>query len=166
MWRASWLTMDRVLGFGFCLSAVALVTIVTPMEVAAPKIRLGSSGTVGVSPQFFPNLLASVIGLLGLILALRGRGRSESLATGEGFALSAAQWARVAKVVAILIAYLLVLPHLGFLISTPLCLAVLMFQLGARNRALIAIIAISTTAAVHIAFRYGMKLILPEGMAF
>lgn len=166
MWRPAWLTTDRIVGCAFCLLAIALVTIINPNQIATPRISLGGGSSVGLSPQFFPNLLAAVIGLLGILLTVRGRGREESLSAGEGFTLKVAQWVRVAKILATLFVYLLVLPYLGFLIATPLCLVVLMLQLGSRRWFLMVTIASATTAVIHVTFRYGLQVLLPEAKLF
>ena len=162
MWRPVWLTTDRVVGCAFCMLALALVTIITPNQIAAPKFTLGSGTAVKLSPGFFPNMLATVIGLLGLLLAARGRTKEDSLLVGEGFALNAEQWAGTAKISAILFSYLLALPFFGFLITTPLCLVILMLQLGSRRWILMAVIALATTAVVHVVFRHGMQVLMPE----
>lgn len=166
MWRPAWLTTDRVVGCAFCMLALALVTIITPNQIASPKFSLSSGSSIKLSPHFFPNVLATVIGLLGLLLVARGRTRDESLSVGEGFALNAEQWARAVKFSAILFSYLLALPYIGFLIATPLCLVVLMLEVGSRRWFLMAVIALATTAVLHIVFRYGMQVLMPEAILF
>ena len=78
--------MDRVLGGALLASALLLYFVVIPGEVAVSKLAVGGGvGGVAASPLFFPRLSAALLGLLGVLLLVRGHSRAQSLADGEGF---------------------------------------------------------------------------------
>jgi hypothetical protein len=157
--------MDRWLGSGLILGALAFYLVVVPAQVAIPRLRVGGGeGGIAASPLFFPRVIAVALGILGVLLFLRGRSRDETARDGEGFRVVRREAVRVGGTLAILVLYVLSLPLLGYLVATPLAQAGLMAFLGFRRWGLIAALAVLTTAVVYVGFRWGMLILLPEGM--
>ena len=68
---------------------------------------------------------------------------------------------------AVIIGYILVMPTLGFILSTVLYLFLQMLMLAPadkRNYVLFAIVAVVFTAIVFVAFRVGLQQLLPRGV--
>lgn len=157
--------MDRWLGGGLVLAALVLYFWIVPAEIVSPRIEVGGGvGGIAASPLFFPRLMAAVLGLLGAILFVRGHTRERNLRDGEGFVVDGGETLRVAGAAAILIAYLALLETIGYLLLTPLALVALCVFLGYRNWRVLLPTAAVFTVLVYYGFRYGMKILLPEGL--
>jgi len=157
--------MDRWIGGGIVAAAVALFVWVLPAQITFPRIEVGGGvGGIAASPLFFPRLMAALLGSLGLILFLRGHSRERNLRDGEGFAFEPSEAIRVASTAAILIAYAALLETVGYLLLTPVTLAALCVFLGFRRWFVVLVTAAGFTALVYLGFRYGMKILLPEGL--
>jgi hypothetical protein len=98
------------------------------------------------------------------VLLLRGHSRSRNLDDGEGFPFEPREALRVAGTAAILIAYALLLETVGYALLTPVALVVLCVFLGFRRWFVLLLTALLFTALVYVGFRYGMKILLPEGL--
>lgn len=156
--------MDRWIGGGLTLAALLLYFVVVPTEIVVPRIQVGGGvGGMAASPLFFPRLMAALLGILGIFLFVRAHSRERNLRDGEGFILNAGEAVRVAGAVAILICYVLLLETVGYLLLTPVALGALCVFLGYRRWLVLLITAAGFTALVYFGFRYGMKILLPEG---
>jgi putative tricarboxylic transport membrane protein len=157
--------MDRWLGAGLVAAAVILYVVVVPAQTAIPRFPVGGGvGGVAASPLFFPRFVAVVLGLLGAFLFLRSRTRAETLRAGEGFAFGPEPARRVAGAVLILALYLVLLDPVGYLLLTPVALGVLIGFLGFRRWPVVVLVAVLTPAVVYYGFRWGMKILLPDGL--
>lgn len=157
--------MDRWLGGALVLGAIVFYFVVVPAEIVIPRIEVGGGvGGVAASPLFFPRLITVVLGFLGVLVFLRGQSRAETLLAGEGFAFGRAQAARVCGTAAILAAYLALLDWVGYLLLTPIALAGLSILLGFRRWLTLAVVAVAVPATIYLGFRFGMKILLPEGL--
>ena len=119
----------------------------------------------GIDAAGYPRLLAGLTMLLGLALAGRALWRWRAAAppavdaAGQGGAK-----ARAGLCFAVLLIYTLLLEPLGFLLATPLAVGVLLRIIGGRGPVHAAVAAIAFTAAIFIFFRYGVNIVLPEGL--
>lgn len=157
--------VDRWIGAALAAFAVLLFAVIVPAEINVPRFEVGGGiGGIAASPLFFPRLMAVLLGLLGVSLFVRGHTRARSLADGEGFAFVAAEILRVAGAVAILALYAACLDALGYVLATPLALVALCAFLGYRRWPVVLATAAGFTAIVYGIFRYGMKILLPEGL--
>ena len=157
--------MDRWLGGGIVLAALLLYFWIVPSEIVAPRFEVGGGvGGIAASPLFFPRLMAAILGVLGIFLFLRGHDRERNLRDGEGFMIDVSELGRIAGAAAILIAYALLLDIVGYLLLTPAALVALCAFLGYRRWAVLILTSAGFTAVVYFGFRYGMKILLPEGL--
>jgi putative tricarboxylic transport membrane protein len=121
-----------------------------------------------IGPEAYPGLLAAAILLLSLLLlwqTLRGRAEPavlQELATAPDQRPAAS--GRVLLALLLLCAYTLLLEPLGFLVATPLLLIALMRLTGERRWWLAVPSALLMTVLLYAFFRYGMNLVLPEGL--
>ena len=157
--------MDRWLGAALVAAALLLFFVVLPAQIATPRIAVGGGvGGAVAHPLFFPRLIAVLLGFFGVLIFLRRRSRAETLRDGEGFAVGATEAARVGGTVAILVAYSALLDVVGYVLLTPVALASLAVFLGFRRWPVITAVAVGVTALVYVGFRFGMKILLPEGL--
>lgn len=157
--------MDRILGGAFVAAALLLYFVVIPADIAIPKFEVGGGvGGIAASPIFFPRLSAALLGFLGAILFVRGHTRARSLADGEGFLFVPHEVTRFVGSAAILVAYAVLLEPVGYLVMTPIVLVALCAFLGFRQWVMTCVTSVIFTAVVYYGFRYGMKILLPEGL--
>lgn len=157
--------MDRWIGGGLVAAALVLYVVVLPAQVAIPRIQVGGGvGGVAASPLFFPRLMAVLLGLFGALVFLRGQSRAESLRHGEGFAFGRVPAVRVGGTVLLLVLYVALLDIIGYILLTPVVAVALMAFLGYRRWGITVAVAVLTTGIIHVGFRWGMKILLPEGL--
>ena len=157
--------MDRWLGGALVFAALLLFFVVVPAEIVMPRFQVGGGvGGVAASPLFFPRLMAGLLGFLGILIFLRGQTRAQTLDAGEGFAFGKAQAVRVGGTAVILAVYLALLDPIGYVVLTPVALASLSLFLGFRRWLILAIVAVAVPATIYLGFRFGMKILLPEGL--
>ena len=157
--------MDRWLGSGIVLAALLLYFWIVPSEIVAPRFEVGGGvGGIAASPLFFPRLMAALLGVLGVFLFVRGHKRERNLRDGEGFAIDLGELGRIAGAAAILIVYALMLESVGYLLLTPIALVAMCIFLGYRRWSVLMMTSAGFTALVYYGFRYGMKILLPEGL--
>lgn len=157
--------MDRWLGGALVLAALLLYFVVVPAEIVMPRFQVGGGvGGAASSPLFFPRLMAGLLGFLGILIFLRGQTRTQTLDAGEGFAFGKVQAVRVAGTAAILAVYLALLDPIGYVVLTPVALASLSLFLGFRRWPTLSIVAVAVPATIYLGFKFGMKILLPEGL--
>ena len=122
----------------------------------------------GIDAAGYPRLLAGLTVLLGLALAARAlwRWRTAQAAappTGDETGQGGGKL-RAALSFAVLLLYTLLLEPLGFLLATPVAVGVLLRIVGGRGAVHAAIAAVAFTAAIFVFFRYGVNIVLPEGL--
>lgn len=147
------------------LGALLFYFVVVPAEIVIPRFQVGGGvGGAAASPLFFPRLMAVLLGFLGVLIFLRGQSRTGTLVAGEGFAFGRDQALRVGGTAAILVAYLALLDWIGYVLLTPVALASLSLFLGFRRWLTLLVVAVAVPATIYLGFRFGMKILLPEGL--
>lgn len=120
-------------------------------------------------PTAFPTLVGIVLAALGTWRLVRGAGRQEAPA-GEPAAEPAAGGASPARsgrfyaMWAVVLAYLALMPALGFPVATVPMLAALFVLLGERRVAVAAGLSLAATAVLHLGFAKGLGVQLPLGV--
>lgn len=118
-----------------------------------------------LGPAFFPRLLAGTLATLAVALLVRaGTGRSDPSP------LPPIRGRLLGVVVGLLVAYGVALPRAGFLLSTPVLLAVLLGLLGRTSspgqrlsRAGVGVAAVAMTLALYVVFGRALHVLLPRG---
>jgi putative tricarboxylic transport membrane protein len=119
--------------------------------------------TAGIGPGDYPRVIAVGLFVLGALLA----GQSARRATADVRSLYPKGAAgRVAALVATVLAYVYVLPYLGFLASTPLFLVAAMLLFGVRRPVLILSSGVGVTLAVYWIFYSLFQILLPKFSLF
>lgn len=111
-----------------------------------------------LSPNFFPELLAIVLVLLGVSLLVRGGGKP--LAGPNGVASRIFQ-ARNAFLVLFTLLYTCLFGYGDYRVNTPLYIAASMWALGVRKPLYFVLVPALTTALMYGLFRHGFTVLLP-----
>jgi len=125
--------------------------------------------TFGLGPGGYPMLVTGVLMLLGVILAIQGllgvRRLAAKAAEGnppEKKALTLAEFKNIIILAASFWAYLTVMRHLGYLISTPIFLFLFLFLYGHRKWLQMILISLITTGLTWVLFNHAFLIILPD----
>jgi putative tricarboxylic transport membrane protein len=144
-------SMDTLIGAGLLVLAGGIVAATRGFPASAP-------GTPG--PELFPLLLAGLGALVGaglIVASLRGR-----MPLPETAGPRAAAW-RMPALLGAVVAYTLAMPAVGFITTSTLLLAGLMFLLGYRHKARAFALGLSLALVVHGLFAGLMNVPLPAG---
>lgn len=144
-----------------------LICLALSLGMLALTRGLPQSSMVPLGPGFYPRVvlvIMAVLSLLLLIFDLRagrgGRPRGAKPALSPNYRL-------VVITFTAFVAYVALLPPLGFRIATFLFVAALQWLLerprGMRGWALLAVIALATPLLTHLAFEHYLSVLLPRG---
>lgn len=118
-------------------------------------------------PVFYPRLLGALIMLLACILLSKcwlAQHKTVEKPGGEGHEAPDLRLSAVALVGLLL--YTFLLERVGFLILTPLMLFALMWLMGERRWWLMAVSSTGLCFGLYIVFRFGVRVLLPEGWLY
>ena len=122
----------------------------------------------GIDAAGYPRLLAGLTVLLGIALAGRALWKWRTAQAAAPPATEAEGRGggrlRAALSFAVLLLYTVLLEPLGFLLATPLAVGVLLRITGGRGAVHAALAAVAFTVAIFVFFRYGVNIVLPEGL--
>ena len=111
-------------------------------------------------PSFFPWVNTVLIVGLSVWLLIRGLRRPvEPPEAGDP-----AENRKVAIALGVFVAYLALMPSLGFILATAPFFAVMMVLFGEKRPALVGVSALGATAALYVLFRHGFGVFLPRGL--
>jgi putative tricarboxylic transport membrane protein len=118
-------------------------------------------------PPFFPLLIAVALLALSvalLVRAIASQPDDETALTTDAAAVARQRRGLTLWLLGAFLAYVVLLPSLGFIVATILFFAGLMVLFGERRPALVALGAVLATAALFALFRYGFGIFLPRGI--
>ena len=130
----------------------------------ASNLPIGRLG----SPQagFFPLLLAALLAVLALIIlgqsAIKGKNREKNQV--KTTFVEPGNWKRVIVTLGTLFAFVVFFEFLGFLISTFLLIAFLLWGSGTRKYSEVALVASLTSLISYLIFIILLKTPLPSGI--
>jgi hypothetical protein len=134
--------------------------------VAAFWQAYGISGFGGLTtPGVFPMLATGTMVVAGLFIVL-GTARRRTGRVGEAAPLRFLREVlplRHCIMIALMLAYLLLLPQVGFVVSSALFLFASFQYLWRRNPLLTALLAALSLAAIYVVFRIVFQVVLPQG---
>lgn len=148
---------DLYSGLIFITLGIALLTILVPMGIVEPrKVRFAA-----LSPSYYPRLVAGVLLLLGLAVAWRSR--REGAATPASNRHPNAR-GRIACFIALLGAYALLLPWLGFVAAGSLGLLTAFWIADERRLGLILPLALLVPLLLYFFFLKVALIPIPTGV--
>jgi len=163
-----WLKNTRATGIGFTL--LGLVVLVLSLRLEAPR-------HMPYGPGVFPSAIGALMALGGLVVALGGKPDRHSATTeppapsdiapaSDNPAGSGPTRGRMIPFLVYAVApliFILILPILGFLIATPLLIALLVVVSGGRWPTAI-VTGIISTLLLQTVFQQAMRVPLPWGL--
>ncbi len=108
-----------------------------------------------LSPDFFPQLLAVALSLLGIGLLIQGKGRPLPPVAAKVFQ------SRNLAVVGLTLLYTCAFGYGDYRLNTVMYIALVMGVLGCRSRTLFLTVPVLATAVMYGIFRYGFLVLLP-----
>ncbi|MCR5288650.1 MAG: tripartite tricarboxylate transporter TctB family protein [Treponema sp.] len=115
-----------------------------------------------LSPYLFPVLISFFIIALAIVLCVGGiREATAEQSKEESSEPSPTQWKTVLIYIAAVVAYYILMPFFGFVITTIALLVVLFLFLGERSWIKIAVLAIFTSFAIYYLFHVLLHVMLP-----
>ncbi len=139
-----------------CILLGAAIWILVPYQVDEPPALFGQSP--GMSPQLFPRIAAIgfvVIGGLYLVTSLR----MDELSTFRE--LPASAYLNLAVVIALMVAYVVLLRPLGYALSSMLVATSISLYYGSRNIFGIAVVGFCAPLAIYYLFTRMLHVSLP-----
>ncbi len=129
-----------------------------------PKLTPGYA-----SAKIMPTLLGVILLVLSIICIIQGISKLKSSVqeSDSSRKLDRGDILAVVYTFAVIIGYILIMPTLGFILSTIIYLFLQMIILAPpekRNYGLFAIVTVVFTAFVFVAFRIGLQQLLPRGI--
>ena len=119
------------------------------------------------SDRIMPTILGILLAILSVLLIVQGVKRLKAPDEGGVKKADRADTIAVILTFAVIIGYIMIMPTLGFILSTMIYLFLQMLILAPpdkRNYLLFAIVAVVFTALVFVAFRIGLQQLLPRGV--
>jgi hypothetical protein len=152
---------DRIAG----LVGLAVSLVLLPLSFGLPKLPI-----VPIGPGFYPAIVLAFMAVTSAVLVIQdiiAQRRAAGAAPSEPAAGPRRAYGLVAAAFAVVTAYIVLLPQLGFRISTALFVATFQFVLerpATLYRWLILIaIAIATSLITYLVFDTYLSVLLPRG---
>lgn len=153
-------SLKRDLWFGLAATAFSLFFALSTV------LTVESRGD-GVTGRTFPWLIAIALFSAGASFSLSTwRKLRQSVRQSDAKPLSGAGFTRIAVYMGTLCLYLLGIQFIGYVVSTVATLTFLMMYTGARNKAVIAVMAVLAPAGMWFAFARLMDVQFPEALLF
>ena len=153
---------NRDLIFGVAGLALSVFYLIFSLQIKTkPKLTPSYA-----SDRIVPTILGILLAVLSVILIAQGVKRMRAQDDGEAKAMDRADIMAVILTFAVIICYIILLPYLGFILSTLIylfCQMIVLAPPDKRNYALFAIVAVVFTLLVFFAFRMGLQQLLPRG---
>ncbi len=144
-----------------------LILLGLSLALLAASFNLPSLPLVPVGPGFYPRIVLSVLAAASIVLVLQDVARARAAAPAGPAGTTRRVRMLVARVFAIVGAYVFLMPLLGFRVATVLFVGGLQAALerprGMRQWALLAAVAVATSAATYLVFERYLLVLLPRG---
>lgn len=133
-----------------------------PQFVSGWAFQMPGTTDAALAPTFFPRLAMALIAASGLGVILSAPARTERLPLLD---MSRQDWVRFAAVLAAILCLFAGIKIVGFVPASMAFIAAVSVMLGYRRGPVVAAAAIIAPILIVIAFRYGLKVLLPSGWA-
>lgn len=145
---------------------VGLVLFAISLGLFIQSFSLPHLPIVPVGPGFYPRIVLAFMALASAALVVQDLARSRAPAPAAASA-PRRNYRLVAVAFAIVAAYVVLLPPLGFRLATALFVAALQVAIAlprsARGWAVLAAVAVGTAAATYLVFEKYLLVLLPRG---
>ena len=147
---------EKILGIVFTVLGILLLAVIIPSQIAYVK-------NAYPQPRFFPNLIAGLITVLGVVLFATGlrKGKQPDQEDGETYSLNLTEARMVLLTLVILGVYVAAMYVIPYIPATMIFLAVMITLYGQRNPFKIVIPSVCLPIIIYLAFTYALKLRMP-----
>lgn len=146
------------------IGIILLISSIINYNIIIPHYVRGRAFT-GLSPNFFPGLATILLGIFSLALILTGwysihnkKKKEDNKRKEKEVKIVSHENYRVLITITIIFIYFILFEYFGFLWTTPIILALLMFCFGMRNPKHILFFSIMTTIILFFLFEKGLKI--------
>ena len=150
---------ELVLGWIILVAGIAYL-------ILASRLKLQHRPHVYVTAAFIPYVLGSIMCVLGILQLRAARAFVSKQVAGDGEAN--VDYATVWKTVGLIVAYVALMPYIGFPLMTALYLVAQFVVLTPTrqkvNYMLYVVIAVIAAAAIFLTFRHAFDMMLPVGV--
>jgi len=136
------------------LFAVALYFIIIPAEIIFAQVRMG------VSPRYFPNLLAGLLFIFAVALAVDGY-RMRDHKKMKSYSVTAKDLRIVLFTLGVIALQIIGFDLIGYLVPAMLAIAVCMYMYGQRNYLLIVLVSVLLPLGIKYFFEQMLQVALP-----
>ena len=150
-----------------CMTLILLVGMIILYLCIPSQIAENMVAKATISPRFFPTF--SVLGVIvccALLLVFDAKEHIFSHKTAEAATAQERKeeisYVRVALVALLLLAWYILMPRIGFIISTVIVMCVMCYLLGCRNKVILVAFPVIFTLALYFAFVVLLHVSLPE----
>ena len=143
---------NRIIGIGLLLFSI---------YVWLTANAFPPSNSIGPGADFFPKVTATILGILSVLLVFK----KEEIA-GDIFTLQRSNIPKFIGGFISLIIYVILVPTIGFFISTVLVSFVWMLLMGIRKWVVLVSVSILLSVVVVLLFEYVMNVPIPHGVLY
>ena len=151
---------DMILGI-FLLALGIFYTVFAQQIKTRPKLTPSYAGA-----RVFPTLLGILLIILSVCMIFQSIRKMKTMQVSDSKKMSKVDLFSILLTFAAMVLYIIILPYLGFIISTIIFLfgqITILAPKDKRNYLLFAIVAVVFTIIAFIAFRIGLSQLLPRG---
>ena len=138
----------------FCLLALLLYFVIIPREIIFAQVHMG------VSPRYFPNLLAGLLFIFAIALGVDGY-RMRHKKKQKIFTFTLRETRMVAVTLLIIALQILAFDLIGYLIPAMAAIAACMYVFGNRKYLMIALVSVLLPIAIKLSFEKLLQVSLP-----
>jgi hypothetical protein len=123
-------------------------------------VQIGHVKNVPVEPSTLPKILAIIMFTLSIALSVSGH-LNRHKANQKVYKIALSEMKLVFFSLAVLVVYTVVVPYIGYMVTTVISLAVLMYVFGQRNRVKLIAVSVLVPLGILIFFTKLMQIHLP-----
>lgn len=144
-----------------------IVVFAASLALLWATLGIESNSLVPVSPALYPRIVLGITAALAAMLVVADVRARRQAVPAENVPRPRLRYAMVVAMFALFGAYVLALPYVGFRIATVAFVAAMQAALepprGWRRWAIVAIVAVVTTAVIYYTFDQYLQVLLPRG---
>lgn len=137
--------------------------LAVPQLVSGWRFVMPGTTDAALSPTFFPRLAFVLIGVTATLVMLTAFLRQDELPIAK---MCTEDWLRFGGSLGLVVLYVTATGWVGFLPASIVFVAAMALLSGYRNYMVIALTSVLAPLSVLIAFRYGLRVLLPSGTIF
>jgi putative tricarboxylic transport membrane protein len=148
------MSVNRAIGIGCVVFGLLTYFVLIPLSISRVSFT-------HLSPSYIPILMSIILTIIGVLLIIQSGSSSQGWASVRD-----ALFNRVLSMIATLIIYCIAMNYVGYILSTVIAVALLLWNSGVRRWLTISILSLSIAFGIWAFFRYLLVILLPDGLLF